>query len=506
MRQGFSGLQDALRRVLLLFCLTPCALRAAPDPALFQTPPQGTTRVGAVIPLTGTDEAARESAMRQLERAKSLAFGFVLFELPAETESFWEAWSAVAKRAKQLRLQLGFTDFALLNDTSAPTASVSARLERHVNRVLFQSQAHLSETYGLTLMGYHFPGPSVTNPPWPAAEGNAARWRETYAIPLRDLVQESGLDIGLSVEATPLPPEELGFFFKRPVFPLATNALERERNARVAGGARVMERTFCWGRLPAWSRETPEAGPLPAWTRDARLIREAALDLLHDGATRILLPFPDGIPGDDDNFHILQSVNTTLNRCQWLLEQADPAVPFLYVGENPPDFLVPHLPDRASPAMLRAARVKEKALLFPSGRRYTHLIVQGGLPAADASLAARLARYREAGVTVAQTAMDETPSNGFPVWQTAADLPRPQPYLISADATNLHVRVTHRKTADGSITLITNTSALSGTLRIAFTAPARRPAECWNPEDGSRVPLAGPGLNLAPFETRIIVR
>ena len=496
MNRTVCFLRDALRRVLFILFL-PLSAAALPDPEAFVNPPPDRTRVGAVIPLTGSDEAARETAMRQLERAKSLAFGFVLFDLPAETEGFWETWQAVTKRAKQLRLPLGFTDFALLNETSAPTASV--QFSRHINRVLFQSQTNLPETYGTTLIGYHFPGHSVTNPPWPSTAADTNLWRETYAVTLRDLVQESGLDAGLSVEHAPLPPEEVGFFFKQPIFPLATNAWECERNTRAGGGARTMARLDCWGQLPV---ESPAA---LVTNRQAF----ARVSLLHDGATRILFPFPEGISSDDETFRALQSLCTFFNRCQWLLAQGDPPADFLYIGENPPDFLVPYALDRAAPAMLQSARPKQRDLLFPSGRRYPRLLVQSGALREHPGLAALLNRYRTAGITVGQTDTDDA-SPPFPVWRDAADLPIPPPYRATPDNTNLLFRITRRKPASGTILLVSNTTGESGTLRVDFPDPPKGSVECWNPEDGTRVPLpllppAGVELPLPPFASRFIV-
>ena len=102
----------------------------AKEPALdrqFKKPPANTTRpyVALTVVASRTDG---EWGVRQIERARDVGAGGVLFGVPVADEKVWRALASAANRARQLRLDMGLRDF-FLSDEEMKAMPHARRLE-----------------------------------------------------------------------------------------------------------------------------------------------------------------------------------------------------------------------------------------------------------------------------------------------------------------------------------------------------------------------------------------
>ncbi len=445
-----------------------CAVAELPDAALFEHPPV-TAGPTMLLDIDCADEAGFNRAESQLERAKELGFGMVLFRLPAERPGFWEKWAAINRHAARLKLKAGFTDFP---QSESDGAKGGPAAEKHINRILSMSQDKLPESYGLSLVWCQLVNRADTNI-------TVSAWRDNFAKPISECIQAAGLDAGIWADENPLPPEENGFLFKRPGFAFSTNRVDRQTNRRVAGGARCMGRNEIQCRI-----QWPSAGT--EW-------RSAVNAALVDGATRVAFEFPDGLPNDNDAVQMLKNCNEYLTRCQWLINYGHPVSDLLTVGGELPEFMERFPADSATPAMLEEAFLRDRRLVFPSSRSYPRLAVAANLLSGGKSLSPLLKAYQNNGleIGVIPTAdNDGTKGHAFPIWDSPGKIPVQAPLTVTSENPLLKLEYAQRSNGDNKLVFIANTTREQGIVTITLVGPPRE-IQRWNPQDG-KIQKTGP--------------
>lgn len=546
---------------------------------------------GSIFTLKDTGESSLFQAMRELDRAKEIGIGTILISLPHEDQTFWKNWKKITKRAQQLQLHVGFTDFQLqkekapdfpcawkaeklgtvtnlqtwvqqhplqsneiariaCSNTSSnqlnlaaigkelPTqgvwevtgfirqsvtnqASIPFQTEKfgaHINHILSKSQTEIPRQYDITVKWYHFPSMIPPDELWPMgnekpafplryweressnqkwmptaflASKSKSLWISSFAEVIRDLVQEAGLEASMDIANTPLPPEELSIYLKRPIFPLATNDAERIRNLRVSSGGRVMDRPQIIGQL-TWPLPIAETAKLHTFPW-----KPFADSLLADGATFLLLDLPDGLPSEDNQFKELRTGCQYIHRCQRLLEMGSNEQDYLYIGEVPESLQNLYSIDSITPAMLQGVRIKNHELVFPSGWTYQRLLVNPREIQNNPKLQKKLISFSRAGVPVfvcwIGQQIQTPPVEGLKAIHSLPELKRPPKITTQSDNAKLSIRWIHKQNGKQAIYFLVNSSDQSGNVRLTFRAPARQ-IQCWNPE--------GTDIKSLPIEKR----
>ena len=377
-------------------------------------------------------------------------------------------------------------------------------LSKHVNQILVDAQRNLPEDYGLSLLWYCFPGASDPLTFWypklplpdislwsrkeeglwqPDTSWTIAlqkRWRLKYINPVCELVQESGLDASIEAEKTPLPPEEIGAVFKRPIFSFSNESWKKRWNSRVCGGARTMEREQIYGKL-TWPPPTNIVSQLHDFPWKA-----PADSLFLSGATRILIDFPQGLPSADAPFLSLKKGCAYLSRCQMILSQTLPDAEFLYVGEELPEFLYPYSIDRASSYTLTAAQPTRAGILFRSGKRYQRLILSVELLKLKPALLPFLEKLDDLGVEVSLVSEGGIADNPFPqwkIWRRPQDVPFPPRLTPVQQEKGIHPRWICRKNGEQRIIFMVNDSSETGLATFRLNRPFSGKIDIFNPEN-----------------------
>lgn len=384
----------------------------------------------------------------------------------------------------------------------------------HINKILSKSQAEIARQYDITVKWYHFPAVIPPTQFWPLGEERLLRpsrywqfntvrqcweptpllqeksrilWADTFAGTIRDLVQEAGLEASMDIASTPLLPEELSTYFKRPIFSLATNPAEQLRNLRVSSGGRAMDRPKIIGRLP-WPLPPSETGPLHTFPWKA-----FADSLLADGATHILLDLPNGLPGDDQSFREMKIGCEYLHRCQRLLEIGSYQQDFLFIGDIPLSLRDRYSIDSITPAMLQGVRIKNRELVLPSEWSYRRLLVDPRETKNNPKLLQKLIKFSRAGLPVALCGIEQktpiSPVQNLKVIRSLSELKLPPKVTIQSDNAKLSIRWIHKQNGKQGVYFLVNSSNQSGNVRITFRNPAYKILG-WDPEETEIQPLA----------------
>ena len=312
---------------ILLLCLSLLALQARAERTLaerFQNLPSSARGPDAILRIDSLDT---DTALTRMAELSGMGFGGVLLILSTADDTTWDKLAQLADRAGDLRMEMGIQDFLLATNETTQADGIldvfdETAVSRHTNKMLSMLQARLGNHYGSTLAWFltrSFPNASPSRPPdlgalfldrtgldltpyLPALEGKeldgivsaayvkehvayvtADAWRKRFAEPMRDLIQEAGLDAGIMASEFPLPPEEAATYFKRPVLlGCPTSATARATNKRITQGAHNALRRNIMGHLPLERVQT-----LPVPTQFA--CKHEMDRLFIDGATRLLL-------------------------------------------------------------------------------------------------------------------------------------------------------------------------------------------------------------------------
>jgi len=400
---------------------------------------------------------------------------------------------------------------------------------QHVNEALEALQSRLSASYGRSLVWYQCVGVRRSELLWPSdmgalflkrngldlarhlpalagfplggeataahvrrqvAEAVCDAWRGRYAQNIRDLVQEAGLDAGMRVDEAPVAPEEVPYYFRRPVITAARSERERLANVRAAGAARACARRTIMGRVPLRPIWTAVETPLYGFPFKRELD-----GLFADGATRVLLEADNALWNDERLSDAFRAVGAYARRCQLLLMRGEPVADLLVWDEAGLSRYEGYSCDRASRAMLEEASVRGTAIELPSERKYAALAVSTRMlrePAAE-----RLVRQlAEKGLTLWVADNGDVEDREFIARATQSDAPFarlfrgaaggvPQPDMTwTSDVEGLRLRFTHRRSETEEIYFIMNDSAAAGPVTAVFRDTGRGVPERWDPQDG----------------------
>ena len=315
----------------------------------FQNPPATAQGPDAIVRIDALDA---DTARQRINQLAEMGFGGVLLSLTAADDVAWDKLDKLINRASELRMELGIQDFLPPNDVFNEKA-----VAKHVNRMLAELQKRFSKHYGTTLAWFlvkSFPNTNPERPPdldtlfftrtgfrlaplLPALDGNeldgdvtaayvreqvakisADTWRDRFAEPIRDLVQEAGLQAGIMAHEVLIPPEDVANYFMRPVLlGCSTSALERATNRRITKGAHTAARRNIMGYLPL-----ARVQPITVPTQFA--VKHEMDRLFMDGATRLLLDSGETAWQDETLFTDASIACLYARRWQFIFSQSAP--------------------------------------------------------------------------------------------------------------------------------------------------------------------------------------
>lgn len=414
-------------------------------------------------------------------------------------------------------------------EPAAPDGFDGKAFFKHVNRVLSACQNRLPRTYGSTLLWYQLGGADRAELMWPrdlpeaflkrsglglprylpalagvpvGGEATARyvrrqvaltiqeSWRERFARNANELVHEAGLEAGIGIGSVPVGPEEVSLYFRRPTLSPARDAAQHAANVRAAGAARALGRRYVIGRLsPTAASETPAKALLPfPWKHEADR-------LLSEGATRLLVELPGGVPREDAGFRQLQAGCTYVRRCQLLLQHGEKVADFLVWTDRLLPLLEGYACDYASQALLEAATVTGGCVRFDSERAYASLAVSaevlGEKPAEQVvrQLSARgvrvwLVATGAEGEEAVFARVREGAGAGCTVLRAGAEgLPVPD-FQWRSESVGLKLRFLHGRALEHEIYFVVNDSAEAGPVTCLFRDVGSGKPTRWDPVSG----------------------
>ena len=411
-------------------------------------------------------------------------------------------------------------------ETPMPDYLAGKHLPRHVNRWLSECQSRLSSGYGRTVRWYQISMPPCRELVWsedlpaeflklsglglerhlPALAGFKvggeavtehvrrqwavavkSLWRERIGKTIDELVYAAGLDAGISIDQSPLDPEEVAMYFRRPMINCSRDEVSAQANRRAAGGARAMGRRLVTGRLATTeATNSPVAAILPfPWKR--------AVDrLLADGATRILLDIGGVVP-NGNRLGGLSELCLYLQRCQTLLQKGEPVADMLVWADALPSVLDGYSFDCANAVMLESAFFENRCVCFESERSYRHVAVTAeSLRRAGADKLIRQLTSKGVVVWLVPTGENEEEqvfgslSQGHGDGEVrrfrerAGGLPAAD-FVWRSDEADIRLRFLHRRTAGREIYFVVNDSDVAGPVECVFRDTGRGVPARWDP-------------------------
>lgn len=387
---------------------------------------------------------------------------------------------------------------------------------RYINRTLMGLQERLNREYGTTLLWYQFAGFRSSGMPWytglggvyqrrsglgvqgslPAVAGveldggvsrvvrrNMAEvisevWREGYAGVIGELVQEAGLEAGMAVSAAPVAPEDVAYFFRRPVLRVAGSEGEHQVNRRAAGCGRVVERRLSIGRLDLGGLVELEGRELAPF-----MAQPEAASLFGDGAQRLLV---DGVGGGSSvEREEAVALCRYARRCQLMLNSGVGVADMLVFAAELPAALEGYSVDYVNYELLSAALVRGREITFGSERSYGALVVDEGVLGERGwrELLQRLVK-RGARVWVSGGGEGVLPQGIGRFMRGAGGVGVPD-FEWRGDSPGMRLSFIHRRLERHEVYLLVNNSGESGTIIGTFRDTLKGVAERWEPHSGT---------------------
>ena len=412
-------------------------------------------------------------------------------------------------------------------DPALPDCFNGDSVFRHLNSVLFACQTRMPRTYGTTLVWYQMRGPGRKEVVWPSdlpdlflkqsglnllkhlpalagvpvggaqtaayvrqqvAQAVSSEWRQRFARNANELVHEAGLEAGIAVEESLIPPEETALYFHRPTLPVGRTPAQRIANIHAAGGARALARRFVMGTLNcACVAPTPAEALLP-FPYKHEIDR-----LLSDGATRLIFDGVGGLPEEGERFSQLRALCRYVQRCQMFLQHGEAVADFVVWSDDFPPALAGYSCDFASRRMLERTQVRDRKIRFESERAYARLAVTADVVSERAAehLVRQLAGE---GVEVWLVPPGESGEKAtFSAFSGlakcsvlgAAGVTNPVPDVVwQSDVVSVDVRFLHRRTASRDVYFLANVSATGGPVTCLFRDVRGGAASRWDPASG----------------------
>ena len=310
-------------------------------------------------------------------------------------------------------------------------------------------------------------------------QGSKRLWRERFAMNVRSLIQEAGLDAGALIDEIPLDPEETGSFFGVTVTASATNTLARSRNRRAAGGARVFDCKNIVGRIE--------------FARAPQLKR--AVDALFvDGVDRILFDHQTLAFAGDEDFDSTNDLAAYIRRIQFVFQNSKWRSDFLLCTETIPASLNHYSFDCVNLALLQRAEINDNEILFSSGRSYTTVVFSdsqlssaAGQEVAEALLAKR---HRVLTLDTNDSCQEKSESRATSVLQVQRLGEIKNQFELQPDLTwgaeqdALNLRFAHSFDSQREFYLIKNESEIASMVTLTFKMSEFKRVSRWQPIDG----------------------
>ncbi|MDD2598057.1 MAG: hypothetical protein PHO37_02365 [Kiritimatiellae bacterium] len=310
-------------------------------------------------------------------------------------------------------------------------------------------------------------------------QGSKRLWREKFAMNVRSLIQEAGLDAGALIDEIPLDPEETGSFFGVTVIDYTTNTLARSRNRRAAGGARVFDCKNIVGRID--STRVPQ-------------LKRAVDALFVDGVDRILFDYQTLAFTGDGDFDSTNDLAAYIRRIQFVFQNSKLKSDFLLCTETIPASLDHYSFDCVNLALLQRAEINDSEILFASGRSYTTVVFSepqlssaAGRKVAEALLAKghRVLTLDTTSNSQARSENSSTSALKVPGLGEIKNQLELLPDLTwSADQAALRLRFAHSFDSQREFYLIQNESEIAGMVTLTFKTADFKRVSRWQPIDG----------------------
>lgn len=310
-------------------------------------------------------------------------------------------------------------------------------------------------------------------------QGSQKFWREKFAVNVRSLIQEAGLDAGALINEVSLDPEETGSFFGVTVIPSATTSFARSRNRRAAGGARVFECKNIVGRVDS--------------SCASRL--KATVDTLFiDGADRILFDQQTLTFAGDESFESTNDLAAYIRRIQFVLQNSKLRSDFLLCTDTIPDSMNHYSFDCVNLVLLQAAELNDDEILFSSGRSYTTVVFGESQLRSETGQKVVEALQAKGHRVLALGANNDTEEESESSTSPALKLPKLgqiinqlelQPDLTwSAEQDTINLRFSHSFDSQRDFYLIKNESEIASMVTLTFKMAEFKRISRWQPSDG----------------------
>ncbi|MDA3925632.1 MAG: hypothetical protein PF904_13115 [Kiritimatiellae bacterium] len=304
-------------------------------------------------------------------------------------------------------------------------------------------------------------------------------WRERFAMNVKSLIQEAGLNAEIQIDEIPFDPEEIGSYFGITLVNAESNTQARVRNRRAAGGARVFEGKNITGRIDSSGEQT---------------LKSAVNSLIIDGADNIL--FDEQIlnfKGDAD-FANINDLMDYIRRIQFVLRNSKEESRFLLCSRSIPEILNQYSFDNVNLMMLLRAEVAERRLHFASDSRYSTVVFSEDQLSSEQGKELAL-DLKSKGVRVLFLRVKENVEGerltklmkamGITEFGAIRNLPELLPDLIwRSDQPLVNIRFVHRSDAKRDFYLIRNESEAAGMVTLTFNMGAFKRVSRWQPQDG----------------------
>ncbi len=275
-------------------------------------------------------------------------------------------------------------------------------------------------------------------------------WRENFAKRVPSLVHEAGLNTAISVQQMGLQPEEYVDCFKFPLASGSTSVVQRTLNCRTTGGARVYECSRLMGVVGAHNSNLG-----------------SVIDALFIDGVNSLLFAEDIIDfSSNSQFDSLSTLCSYVNRCSYVLQNAEPAQGILLCSEEIPPTMNHFVFDSVTPSMLKEAETRKGRVVFISGRSSSTVVFSDDILKSNQSLVDQL---RKSGVLV----------------MSLQDITKLAPDLSwNSDVKDLKLRFVRRSGLKREYFMIKNESDVGAMVDLDFKVNNFSRVSRWQPQDG----------------------
>ena len=310
-------------------------------------------------------------------------------------------------------------------------------------------------------------------------QGIKKLWREKFAMKVKSLIQEAGMNAEIQIDEIPFDPEEVGSYFGITLVKAKSSTQARMRNRRAAGGARVFEGKNITGCVDSSSDQS---------------LKSTVNSLVIDGADNIL--FDERIlnfKGDSD-FTKINDLMDYIRRIQLILRNSKAESRFLLCSRAIPECLNQYSFDNVNLMMLMRAEVAERHLHFVSDSRYSTVVFSEDQISSEQGKKIAL-NLKAKGVRVLYLGGEKKRKSDpfkkmrldldFMEFGMIKNLPELLPDLTwNSEQSLINISFVHRSDAKRDFYLIRNESKEAGMVTLTFNVVDFKSISRWQPMDG----------------------